>query len=566
MDTHLSLANGGRGVSLLAEELGTPVRVLQAMALLVLLVGCANLASFLLARSAARRGEMAIRAALGASRWQQSSVAVAEGLLVGVGGTILGYALGWVCLRLLGHTLPTDSSTAMVAAAPWQWPVLLFAGSAGLLTSLLFSLAPALSTARIRAIEVMHAGQGVLGGATRARGVMVSFTLALSLLLLLMASVFGWNLYKVSTAHLGFQVSHLLEFHVDESATGATPARTAQVYDSILAGARGHGGVQSAGYAKGALLTGDLYFSDLSIAGRSDKDGDPRVQQNWVSPGFFRTLGIPLTRGRVFTRGDSPNSERVAVVDDSFVQTFFDDKASQALGTQFGFHAGNHMKYDLRIVGIVPKVQAFSIVKPSDLPSVYLPFAQNYKEDRGRGNAYPATFYIRTTGDPAALSADMRALVHRIDPKLPLTNLKTMRQQISDSIADTRLLALLSLALGALAALLASVGLYGVLAYQVETRRREIGVRMALGSSRARVVQLLLWQMLRLTAWGMASGALLAWGAARLLYSQMAELKQAPPWLYGGTALLLLLAALLAALAPAARAAHVDPMQALRTE
>ncbi len=567
MRSSLRLTPGGRGVTDMEKDLGTPVTVLQVMSLLVLLVACANVANLLLARAAARRGEIAVRAALGASRMQLIAGTLLDSLLLGCAGTVLGCGLGWLCLRLLERALPADSNAGMVLAAPFAWPVLLLASGCGLLTALLFSLGPALAYARVHPSEALAGSRGVAGSsAVRTRGAMVSFTIALSFVLLLGASLFGWNLWRLSTVNPGFTPSHLLTLSVDESATGATPARTAAVYADLLAGAQQHPGVQSAAYAAIQFLSGNGMGSTISVEGRPNRKADPEPNQNWISPAFFQSLDVPLLRGRAFLDSDTASSEPVAIVDQAFVKRFFNGDDSRALNAYFAWGTGDNLKYTVRIVGVVPTLRTASVAAADKLPYIYLPYAQTYASDSYFGNAHPATFYIRTTGDPALLAGDMRALVHRIDDKLPVLSLETMQQQVSDSIADTRLLAILSSALGALASLLAAIGLYGVLAFQVATRTREIGLRMAVGASRGRVAALLLGQMTRLAAWGMATGAVLAWFSVHILKNQMGDLEPAPPLLYAAACTLLLLTAFAAALLPALRAANTNPTEALRAE
>ncbi len=566
MRTSLTLGTGARGISDLSTQLGTPLRMLQAMALIVLLVVCANLANLLLARAAKQRGETAVRAALGAGRWQAIARVAADGLLIGMGGTVLGCALGWLSLRLLAGMLPNDSSTGLALAAPFAWPVLLFAAGAGLLTSLLFTLAPAMMQSRINPVEALRGQGGVVRGSeARARNLMVALSIALSVLLLMSATLFGWNLYKLSTVKTGFRVDRLLLFNVDESQTGASNADTAQVYNDLLSDVVAHAHVESAAYARQGLITGDQWGGNISVEGRPNKGNDPSPDYNAVTPGFFRTLGIPVLRGREFGPDDTAGSGPVAIVDQDFVRVFFNGDAARALGAYFGFGASTDEKYRIRIVGIVPTVHEDTIKSLPPVPYLYLAYAQTF------GNAmklesHPASFFVRTSGNTSLLAADVRAEVHRLDPKLPLLGVKSMRQQISDSIADTRLMALLSAGLGGLAVLLAAIGLYGVLAYQVATRTREIGLRMAVGASRMHVATLMLHQMLRLTLLGMTLGAAVSWGLARLLHSQTAALLAPPPWMFVAAGLVLLLAALLATLVPAWRAARVEPMEALRTE
>lgn len=562
MRTSLSLQPGARGVSLLGERFGTPVKALEAMSVLVLAIACANLAGLLLARAAGERAHTALRACLGAGRFAIAKATVTEALLLGAAGTAAGAALGWASLRLLAHLAATDNYLGGALNAPWHGSVMLFAAAAGLLTSILFSVGPALAHLRVGAAEVLHGGQGVLGRAGRARSTLVSGSVALSLVLLLASALVGWNLYRLSTTSPGFQPEHLLTFSVDESATGATPARTAAVYEELLTSIRQRG--SAAAYAQEGILSGNAMGSNISVAGRANQPSDPEPNQNWVSAGFFRTLGIPILRGREFDDADKGANELVAIVDEAFVRVFFGGDAARALDGRFGFGASTEMKYKLRIVGIVPTFHEDSLHSFPNEPYLYLAYPQTFADEGRKDHA--ATFYIRTPGDPAALGAEVRALVHRIDPRLPVLELRTMREQVSASIADTRLLALLSGALGGLSAFLAVVGLYGVLSYQVASRTREIGLRIAVGASRERIMRLLFGRMLRLTAWGLAAGAGLAFAAARLLRHQAAELAPAPLWLYACAALLLLLASFAAAAVPAWRAAHIDPMEALRSE
>ncbi len=567
MRTHLAVESGARGVSVLAQNFGTPVMALQAMTALLLVVCCANLANLLLAQAARQRGQQAVRLALGASRARLTAEAMAQACLLGCGGAALGLPLGWACLRLLAHSLAAESSTRLAVEAPFAWPVVLFAVGAGIVTSVLFSAGPAAAAARVQPADVLRRASGVVGGsAARLQRVLVSGAIAFSFLLLLASALVGWNLWKQSTAQLGFSTKNLLTFRVDESSVGGTPARVDQVYSELLNEAQQHGGVVSAAYSEMGLLAGNEMSANLSIEGRANRLNDPSGQKDYISPDFFRTLGIPLLRGRSFSDSDRAGSEQVAIVNEKFVQTFFDGDAARAIGAHFDFGAGDHMRYEKRIVGVIPSTYTDSPAQAPKVPLVYMPYKQQYTPNLPPTAQFAAIFYIRTAGDPARLAGDMRAIVHRIDPKLPVLDLRTMQEQWSADIADTRLLALLSSALGALSALLAAVGLYGVLSYQVATRTREIGLRIAVGASRARVVTLVLKQMLRLTVWGLGWGGVLAWCCARLLHSQIADLVAAPVLLYIAAGLLLLLTAAAAALAPATRAAHIDPIEALRAE
>lgn len=567
MQTHLTVAPGARGLSLLQLQFGTPIIALQVMTVLVLLVACTNLANLLLARGAARRGEMAVRLALGSGRTALVLATATDALVIGCFGTALGLIFGWLCLRLLAHTLAADSTTGMALQAPWHWTVVCFAALAGLLTSVLFSVAPALAAGRVQPGESLRQQADAHRGTHTFQNTLASSAVALSLLLLVASILFGWNLYQQSTAHLGFETDHLLSFRVDESGLGANPSVANQIYQDIHASLSVHSSVTNATYAVDGLLSGRGSDSNLTIEGRPDTASDPLVNHDLVGPAFLRTLRIPLLAGKDLNNQDEGETGNVAIVNQAFVHTFFHGDAGKAIGAHFGFGQHTHMAFEDRIVGIIPDIYQSDLSHSPTTPLLYMPFSQSLATHHlAARSAPPATFYIRTSGDPSALAQDVRSIVHRIDPKLPILDMQTMQQLVAADIADTRLLFTLSVALGGLAALLAAVGLYGVLACQVARRTREIGIRMAVGATRANVIVLVLLQTLRLAAVGLAGGGVLAFFASRALHAQTAALSPAPPWLYAAMAVLLLLCALAAGVLPARRAAHVDPMEALRTE
>jgi putative ABC transport system permease protein len=572
MQTHLEVGDGSRGISELAEQYGTAVLALQAMTALVLLVACSNLANLLLARGARRRGELAVRVAMGASRFRTVTETVAEGCLLAAGGVILGMPIAWIGLKLLAYFVSSSSDIGSVLQASWQWPVAVFAIAAALATSILFTAAPALAASRIQPAEVLRYSVGIAGNsAARLQRLLAAASIALSLLLLAGAVLLGWNLYKQSTVAYGFRIAHILTFRLDESALGSSPARINQVYTAILAQVQARPGVVRAAYAQNGLLTNGSHSSNITIEGRKNQKTDPDLERNYVTAGFLPLLDIPILRGRDFSPADEPAGQQVAIVNRAFVQKFFAGDATAALAGHFGFgNDGVKTQFPLQIIGVVPDLYARSPSAPISSAAAYLLYPQAFAA-HGQPNSptvrnYPAVFYIRTFGDPALLSADMRALVHRVDPQLPVDELSTFSQVVSDDIADTRLMALLSFALGGLAVLLAAVGLYSVLAYQVATRTREIGVRMAIGASRANVLLLIFQSVCRLTTLGVATGAIIVFAAAHLLHAEIAGLQQAPGWLYALACLLLFVAALLAAVIPAQRAAGIDPIHALRME
>ena len=567
MRTSFALGDGRRGISILAEDVGTPVMLLQAMAALLLLVACANLANLLLARALRRQGEMATRLALGSRRRDLLGAALAESALLSLGGLLAGLPLGALALRLLAGSIGGSSTVGRALHAPWNGAVL---GAAVLLTAvtaLVFSCVPVLLAARLRPAQLLHAGPGATLGKAPLQGVLVTGTLALGLLLLLAATLLDWNLYRQSTADVGFHKENLLTFRLNATDTGTKPGEALALYDRILEELHTQPGTQTAAYAMDGPLSGHDWTSNLTVEGRTNLPGDPEPQRDYVSANFFATLGVPILAGRDFSEEDRAGAEQVAIVNASFVRRFFQGDNALALGAHFGFGASTGMRYPVRIVGVIPALHSQAPAGAPDAPSLYLPYAQGAgPQAADPPDSFPATYYLRSIGDAGALAGGARAVVHRLAPKLPAFEVITMQQQISTDIADTRLLALLSSATGALAGLLAAIGLYGVLSYQVAARTREIGLRIAIGASRARVVTLMLRQTLRLCAFGMGAGALPAWAALRLLHAQAAAMLQAPGWLYVLAPLLLLGSAMAASLVPATRAAQIDPMQALRSE
>ena len=567
MQTHVAVADGSRGVSILAEDLGGPLYALQAMTAMVLLIACANLANLLLARAAKRRGELAVRVALGSGHAQLVTAAITEALLLSCGGILLGLPLSWLSLRLLSGSVPLHSSAGAALLAPWQWPVLFFAAALAVITSLLFSAVPAFSAAGVQPSEVLRRSTGIVGSAAaRLQDLLVGGAVAFSLLLLVASVFLGWNLYRQTTVNLGLRTDNILTFRIRESAVNSSRARVDQVYTQILSGIQAHGGVLNAAYAEDGLLGDSHSGSNLSIEGRHDLTSDPDVLDDYISPAYLQVLDIPVLTGRDFAETDRAGTEQVAIVNQAFVHAYFAGNTERALGDHFGFGDSTGMAFPIRIIGIVPSIYAESPSEKTHQPLAYLPYAQNYAAHLSPTAEFSATYYIHTVGDPTAIAADIRALVHRVDPALPIADIIPFRQQLRDDVADIRLMAWLSFALGALASLLAAIGLYSVLAFQVATRTREIGLRMAVGASRGRVARLLLGNMLRLALSGMAVGGLLAFFAARLLHAQIADLVPAPPLLYAAACALLLLSAFLAALLPTLRAANTNPTEALRAE
>ncbi|HYK35119.1 ABC transporter permease [Alloacidobacterium sp.] len=566
LKTHLSVTDGARGISLLARHLGNPIKALQAMALVVLLIACANVANLLLVKAAGKHAELALRGALGANRRRIFQQVLAEGLLLGVAGAVAGLCIGQMGQKLLLKFVPATSSMHDLLSLPMDWRAVTFCALAGIITSVLFSLAAALVSMRVDLLRALHGQTGAVSGRGGwLRNVFVSGEIALSLALLATATVFSWALYQLRGVDHGFRTDHVLTFQVDSSALGKTGEQTQNDYASIHDGILRQPGVRSVVYAREGLITGDESGSNITVADYVAGDNDPTPDNNWVSAGFFSTMQVPLLAGREFTDGDIATSQRVAIVDEAFVKHYFQGDLQKALRGQFAFGAGDNIKPDIQIVGVIPTIHALNLDTPPSVPFIYLPYAQTSAAGGHYSRSRPATFFVRTSGDPAQLTGAVRVIVHGIDHNLPVTRLETMREHIDGAMSQTRLMSLLTLVMGGLALTLAAIGLYGVLAFAVAQRTREIGIRIAMGADKSNISVLVLRQVGMLAIAGLAAGSALSWAAVGLL-QHSGGLHPAPIWLQLLADFVLVLVMLAAGYLPARRAASVDPMEALRAE
>jgi len=567
LKTHLSLRSGARGVPVLEEMLREPLKVLEAMALVVLLIACVNVANLLLVKAARKHAELAVRGALGASRWRIFQQVIAEGLLLGLIGAMAGLTLGWISFKLLIHSIPATNYMRDVLDAPMDWKVIAFCIATGVLTSLVFSVAPALLSMRVNLMRALHGQSGsVTGSEGWLRNLFVSVETALSLVLLMGAAVLAWNLYQLRHIDPGFATSHVLTFRVDASASpDKNDPQVKEEYEALEREILRQPGVRGVAYANNGLLTGNTSTNDITVKGFTNSGDELHSNRDEISPGFFATMQISLLAGREFTPQDTLTSPKVAVVDEIFVKHYFDGDAQKALGAQFGFGSGR-VKTDIRIVGVIPSVRATKMESASNQPSVYLPYDQSYSADGKPSGSHPASFYVRTMGDPAALAGTMHSMLRRLDQDLPMPDFETMDERISSSIFETTLMTLLASVMGGLALVLAAIGLYGVLAFAVAQRTREIGIRIALGADKGNISRLVLRQVGTLVSGGLAAGLALAFAAFRILRGIDVDLFGAPIWLYCGAAFGLILVMLSASYLPARRASRVDPMCALRAE
>jgi predicted permease len=552
----LIFVSAGKGISDLREQFSNPLLILGGIVALLLLIACANVANLLLARAAGRRKEIAVRLAVGGSRFLLVRQLIAESLVLSVAGGAIGilFAL-WTGGALLG--LLANSADLPLSATP-DLRVFAFTFGLSLLTGVIFGLTPAWQATSPKLALTLkdHAGNVSAGGGhVRLRKALVVSQVTLSLLMLIAAALFARSLHNLKSVDLGFRRDRLLSFAVDPSLGGYSAERIRRFAEEIRERVAATPRVESAAVSEMGVISGNHKRVTISIEGYQPKDDENMGPCfDTVSLGYFQTLGIPVLAGREFTGRDRIGANRVAVVNDVFVNTYF--RHESPVGRRFGL--GRGAKGDIEIVGVV-RSSKYATVREKIPSEVYLAFAQDE-------NPSSLVVYARTAGDPKTVFAALRREVGGLDPSLPITSLRTMEDQIDESLSAQRAMAALSAFFGILATLLAAVGLYGVMAYTVTRRTREIGIRLALGAGRASLLNLVLREVALLTAAGVAIAIPVALAVTRLVRSELYGIVPNDPLSIAAAALVLASVALLAGYIPAERATRVDPLTALRYE
>ncbi len=545
-----------RGQSSLHREARTPLILLFSVTGLVLLIACANIANLLLARAAGRSSEMAIRLAVGASRWRVVRQLLAEAGLLALAGGALGILVARWTLDLIAGTL--TSRLARTMAFTLNGRVMLFAAGIAIGTGLLFGLFPALHATRPNLVTALKGQSGQPGGgraAARFRRILVTAQIGLSMTLLVCSGLFVKSLANVSRVDLGLHTENIVTFGVSPQLNGYTGTRSLELFRRMEDQLAALPGVTSVTAALVPPLSGDNWASSLEVEGfPSGPDTDTQASFNKIAPGYFRTFGVPLLTGREFTAADAAGSPRVAIVNEAFTRKF--NLGRQAVGKHF--QEGPRDSPQIEIVGVVADSR-YSDVKEAPPPQYFEPYRQG--ETLGF-----LSFYVKTTLPPDRLLATVPKVIARLDPNLPVEDPRTMDQQVRDNTFVDRLLTTFSTAFAVLATLLAAIGLYGVLAYTVAQRTREIGLRMALGADPVRVRRMILSQTAVMTVVGGAVGLVLAALAGRFAQSLLYQLKGYDPVVFVSAAVVLGCVALAAGVVPAVRASQVDPMTALRDQ
>jgi len=545
---------GARGQSSIFREAKTPLMLLSAVTLMVLLIACANIANLLLARGAGRSTEMGVRLALGATRRHLLVQLLTESLMLALAGGVASLFVARWTLGLIMAIMPPEASGTMHFDI--NPSVVVFSALVSIATGFVFGLFPALHSTRSDLITVIRAGAGQLTGgraAARFRASLVTAQIALSMGLLIMSALFLKSLLNVSRVDLGVKIEQLATFSIVPQRVAYDSARSAVFLDRVeheLAAIPGVTGVTS---GMVPLLSGDNWGTDVRVQGFDcGPDTDCNSRYNEIGPEYFKTLGVQLKAGREFTTSDQLGAQKVAIVNEAFAKKF--NLGANPVGKFMGDHGRDSL--NIQIVGLVPNVK-YSQVKDT-VPAV---FYEPWRQDARVSGLY---FYVKSSLPPDQVLGSLRTLIKRLDPNLPVEELKTMNQQVKENVFLDRLISTLSASFALLATLLAGVGLYGVLAYSVEQRTREIGVRMALGADAAHVRGLVVRQIGVMMAIGGVIGVAAALGLGRMARSLLFELQAHDPVAMAIAVLLLGCVGLAAGWVPARRAVQVDPMHALR--
>ena len=553
------LRGGSRGRPLLENGTGPQLKALMGMVGLVLLITCANVAGLLIARGATRQKEISVRLSVGASRWRLVRQLVIESCMLSLAGALLGLVLAAWMSRALVH-FASANEIASGLSDSLNFPVLVFAAALALLSGIIFGIVPALNVTRVPLASTLKEQAGALSSGpthSRLRKVLVVSQVALTLLLVSSAWGFVSSLYNLKHVDLGFPRDHVLQFSVAPQLNGYNLPRSLAFYRQLEERLGALPGVVSLSGVEEALIAYDERGSNISVEGAPAdlSEGDKHVLWNGIGPGHFANLRIPLLSGREFTPGDSATSPKVVIINEAIANVF--SPGGQPLGKHMKFGSGAG-PMDMQIVGVV-RNSHHSGVKEKPEPFFYIPYAQE--------KATPSlTYYVRTSLDPLALAAPIRQLVAELDGSLPIYDVRTFDEQIDQHIAGDRLVAALAASFGALAALLAAIGIYGLAAYSVTRRTREIGVRMALGAEPRQVGRMLLGEAVRLVAIGAVLGLPLAYVLGRLVNSLLFGVYAFGPASIGIAFATLTLVSAIATYGPARRATRVDPMVALRYE
>jgi predicted permease len=553
-ESRLSLLPGAQGNAGVRENRRTPLLILMAATAMVLLIAMANAANLLLARSAQRKREMAIRAAMGAGRGELMNQLLTEALLLATAGGIGGIFLGIATLRILIAQIAGDDPVYYVTSR-LDWPVLLFAAGLSLATGIAFGLYPAWDGARTSLAGTLkdESGQSsATGGTARIRKALVCAQVTISAILLIPTGLFLKSLVNLLHIDLGMKTENLIGFSISPSLNAYKPEECRALFERAEADLAAMPGARSVAAAMVPLIAGDNWGTNVHLES-TPRDTSTNARYNEVGAGYFGKLGIPLIAGREFTDADNLAAPKVALVNEEFVKKIAGGR------NPIGLHINPRgTADDTEIVGIV-KNSHYSAVKQEPPIMFYLPWRQDNQING-------LSLYVRSALPTAQMTPQIRRTMRAIDPNLPLERLRTLDDQVRFNIRNDRIVLQLAAVFAVLATLLAMLGLYGVMAHSVTRRTREIGIRIALGAPPLRIRTMVLREMLWILGIGLAVGVPAAMFLSRLTESQLYGVKARDAMVVAAAVLALAVTAVAAAYLPARRASRVNPLNALRYE
>ena len=567
---HVVITPGGAGIQNLQQETGKGLYLLMIISALVLLVACANIANLLLARGATRKAETSIRVALGAARGRLIRQMLTESVLLACLGGLASLAVAYAGTRTILALAFPDAHNIPIQANP-SLPVLGFAFSLSLATGVVFGIVPAWITSHADPAEALRGANR----STRDRGALpqkglIVFQAALSLVMLVSGGLLTKTLRNLEHQNFGLQTANRYVVHIDPAGAGYTPEKLTALYQRLEQQFGAIPGVQSVGLALYSTLEGNNWGEEVFVEGRPDPGPNPHLGSSWdrISPRFFETVGQPVIRGRGFTDADTATSQFVAVVNQAFVKKFFPKE--DPIGRHFGVF---QQKYSgsFEIVGIVADAK---YTNPRDVvrPMYFRPLTQILKattpnEVMAEGRSlYINSITLRFNTAPQNVDTLVRRTLAEIDPNLTIEDLRSLDYQVSGNFNQERLIARLTMLFGLLALTLAGVGLYGITSYAVARRTSEIGLRMALGADRGKVVQMVMRGAFTQVGLGLLIGIPVALLGGRYMADQLYGVKPYDPVSLGIAVVVLMAAAAVAGFIPARRAASIEPVEALRTE
>ena len=554
----LSVKEGAGGLDSLQRQFSKPLNMLLGLVGLILAIACANVANLLLARAASRRREIALRLSLGAGRPRVVRQLLTESVLLASLGGALGILFAIWGIRLLTFLLG-NGQRHITVPAELNWHVLCAAAALSILTGLLFGLAPALQATRVDVVPALKETRAGRSGPRRfwrigTTEVLMTGQIAISVLMLVAAGLFVRTLSNLQSIELGFNRENVLLFQLNARQAGHKDPEISTVYDNLRKRFAAIPGVRSATLSDSSLI-GAGSGLPIFVPGKKPSRDNRFLT---VGPGFFFTMQVPIVAGREIDEHDRPGSTAVAIVNEVFAKDNFGD--TNPLGRHLILrNMEQQVGRDMVIVGVAKNAR-YGGIREKIPPVIYMPYDQGYPPPR------EMVYALRTAGDPLAYVKQIREIVHQEDPHLPVSDVKTQAAEINETINEEITLAELCTALAMLALVIACVGLYGVVSYNVSRRTGEIGIRMALGARRGVVVWMVLRQVLLLAVVGLGIGVPLALAASRLVEAFLFGTKPNDPVSLALAAAILLCAGLLAGYIPARRAARIDPMAALRHE